>query len=182
MYTQWTGGEQDGTPDGPKLHSVIVDPTDAHHLYIGMSSGGVFESVDKGADWSRSTPGLRADFFPDPHPEDRRLSALRAAASAAPQYLYLQNHCGIYRMDRSAGSWSALARTCRKRSVTSGFRSCFIRASGHCWVSHGMDIGVAGRARGQAASYVTRDSGQTWQRQDQGLPQARAGSRLNVRR
>src|SRR5271170_2732591 len=25
-YQVWMGGEQDGTPDGPKLHSVIVDP------------------------------------------------------------------------------------------------------------------------------------------------------------
>ena len=39
----WCGGDQDGTPDGPKLHSVIVDPRDPAHLYIGMSSGGVFE-------------------------------------------------------------------------------------------------------------------------------------------
>src|SRR4029079_6341539 len=44
MYSKWTGDEQDGTPDGPKLHSIIVDPRDANHMYIGMSSGGVFES------------------------------------------------------------------------------------------------------------------------------------------
>ena len=25
---QWMGDEQDGTPDGPKLHSIIVDPRD----------------------------------------------------------------------------------------------------------------------------------------------------------
>ncbi len=45
----WCGGDQDGTPDGPKLHSILVDPRDAKHMYIGMSSGGVFESVDAGA-------------------------------------------------------------------------------------------------------------------------------------
>ncbi len=46
MRRDWTGGEQDGTPDGPKLHSILVDPRDPKHLYIGMSSGGVFESTD----------------------------------------------------------------------------------------------------------------------------------------
>ena len=44
----WCGGDQDGTPDGPKLHSILIDPRDAAHMYIGMSSGGVFESPDAG--------------------------------------------------------------------------------------------------------------------------------------
>ena len=42
----WCGGDQDGTPDGPKLHSILIDPRDPAHMYIGMSSGGVFESND----------------------------------------------------------------------------------------------------------------------------------------
>ena len=46
----WCGGDQDATPDGPKLHSVLIDPRDPKHMYIGMSSGGVFESNDGGAD------------------------------------------------------------------------------------------------------------------------------------
>jgi hypothetical protein len=28
----WCGGDQDGTPDGPKLHSILVDPRDPKHL------------------------------------------------------------------------------------------------------------------------------------------------------
>ena len=24
----WCGGDQDGTPDGPKLHSILIDPRD----------------------------------------------------------------------------------------------------------------------------------------------------------
>ena len=42
----WCGGDQDGTPDGPKLHSILIDPRDPAHMYIGMSSGGVFETPD----------------------------------------------------------------------------------------------------------------------------------------
>ena len=45
-YRKRMGGEQDGTPDGPKLHSIIVDPRDASHLYLGMSGGGAHESRD----------------------------------------------------------------------------------------------------------------------------------------
>src|SRR5512143_2221908 len=35
-YIKWMGTVQDGTPDGPKLHSIIVDPRDARHIYFGM--------------------------------------------------------------------------------------------------------------------------------------------------
>ncbi|HZV97482.1 MAG TPA: glycosyl hydrolase, partial [Methylophilaceae bacterium] len=28
QYREWMGSEKDGTPDGPKLHSIIVDPRD----------------------------------------------------------------------------------------------------------------------------------------------------------
>src|SRR5437588_5440512 len=36
MRPKWTGGAADGTPDGPKLHSILVDPRDPRHLYLGM--------------------------------------------------------------------------------------------------------------------------------------------------
>ena len=65
-YRTWMGGEQDGTPDGPKLHSVIVDPRDARHLYLGMSSGGVHESRDAGASWAPLVDGMEVVDFLDP--------------------------------------------------------------------------------------------------------------------
>jgi photosystem II stability/assembly factor-like uncharacterized protein len=63
---EWCGGDQDGTPDGPKMHSVLVDPRDAAHMYIGMSSGGVFESNDGGADWRPLNRGVRFDHADHP--------------------------------------------------------------------------------------------------------------------
>ena len=89
MYAKWTGGEQDATPDGPKLHSILVDPRDSRHLYLAMSSGGVFESVDKGADWKPLNAGVAADFLPIPSP---------AQAGAAA--------CNVYRV-RTPDSESA---------------------------------------------------------------------------
>lgn len=43
QYRAWMGSVQDGTPDGPKLHSILVDPRDPAHLYFAMSGGGVHE-------------------------------------------------------------------------------------------------------------------------------------------
>jgi hypothetical protein len=65
------GSVQDGTPDGPKLHSIIVDPRDAAHLYLAMSGGGVHESADGGRtfapliDRSRSGRRLRSPKMTD---------------------------------------------------------------------------------------------------------------------
>lgn len=48
----------DGTPNGPKLHSAIVDPCDPAHLYFAMSGGGVHESTDRGEAWAPLLKGL----------------------------------------------------------------------------------------------------------------------------
>ncbi len=40
----------DAPPDGATLHSIMIDPRDSNHMYIGLSGGGVFESMNKGAD------------------------------------------------------------------------------------------------------------------------------------
>src|SRR5260221_3545802 len=111
QYRSWMGGPQDGTPDGPKLHSIIVDPRDAAHLYLGLSSGGVHESVDGGKSWAPLVKGLEVVdgfdpaniSFHDPH-------CVRLSPSD-PDRLYQQNHCGIYRLDRPAKEWVRIGRT-----------------------------------------------------------------------
>jgi hypothetical protein len=80
MRPQWTGGAQDGTPDGPKLHSILIDPRDPNHMYLGMSGGGVFESVDQGHGWTPLNTGCRADFLPDPGSDSVR--SVRASSAA----------------------------------------------------------------------------------------------------
>src|SRR5712671_6201202 len=101
----WCGGDQDGTPDGPKLHSILIDPRDAGHMYIGMSSGGVFESTDGGADWHPLNAGVRATFLPQPDPEYGHDPHCMRFAGGNPDRLYQQNHCGIYSLDRPATRW-----------------------------------------------------------------------------
>src|SRR3990172_1521985 len=58
QYRKWMGSVQDGTPDGPKLHSIIVDPRDPAHLYFAMSGGGVHESVDGGRTFAPIVTGM----------------------------------------------------------------------------------------------------------------------------
>jgi photosystem II stability/assembly factor-like uncharacterized protein len=172
----WCGGDQDGTPDGPKMHSVIVDPRDPSHMYIGMSSGGVFESLDAGSGWKPLNQGVAATFLPMPDPEyghDPHCVRL----SSNPDRLYQQNHCGIYRLDRPATRWQRIGDNMPKSVGDIGLPMV---AHPHdpetAWVfpMDGTDVWPRVSPGGKPAAYRTRDGGRTWKRQADGLPKAQA--------
>ena len=180
-FRAWMGTVQDGTPDGPKLHSVIVDPRDPQHLVFGMSGGGVHESRDGGGSWSPLVQGMEvvegfnpADIsFHDPH-------CVRLCPTN-PDRLYQQNHCGIYRLDRSGDAsgdtWQRIGRKMPKRVGDIGFPVVVHpRDPDTAWVfpMDGTTVWPRTSPQGRPAAYVTRNGGRTWQRQDQGLPEAQA--------
>ncbi|MBE0549661.1 MAG: glycosyl hydrolase [Rubrivivax sp.] len=186
---EWMGSVQDGTPDGPKLHSVIVDPRDASHLYFAMSGGGVHESRDAGRSWKTLIQGLEVVegfdaanvAFHDPH-------CVRLCPSR-PDRLYQQNHCGVYRLDRSSGlpaetaadpsaqTWQRIGRKMPKRVGDIGFPMVVHpRDADTAWVfpMDGTTVWPRTSPDGRPAAYVTRNAGRTWQRLDQGLPESQA--------
>jgi len=57
-YEARTEDPQAGTPDGPILHSILIDPRDARHMYLGLSGGGVYETLDHGETWSALNLGM----------------------------------------------------------------------------------------------------------------------------
>ena len=177
MRPQWTGGEQDGTPDGPKMHSILIDPRDPNHMYLGMSGGGVFESVDQGRNWKPLNAGCRADFFPDPFPEYGHDPHRVLLHPQAPDILYQQNHCGIYRMKRQEGTWVRIGERMPQEVGDIGFPLVLHpRDPRTVWVfpMDGTEVWPRVSPGGQPAAYVTRDAGQTWQRLDRGLPSSQA--------
>ena len=177
MRGKWTGGEQDGTPDGPKMHSILVDPRDPAHLYIGMSSGGVFESRDRGASWRPLNAGCRADFLPDPFPEYGHDPHCVRLHPLAPDRLYQQNHCGIYRMVRAEGRWVRIGEKMPKAVGDIGFPlALHPRDPDTLWVfpMDGTSVWPRTSPGGKPAVYASRDAGGTWRRLDRGLPRAQA--------
>jgi len=173
----WCGGDQDGTPDGAKLHSINVDPRNARHLYIGMSSGGVFESVDGGADWTPLNRGVRADFLPDPNAEYGHDPHCVRLHPADPNRLYQQNHCGIYRLDRPSTHWTDIGAAMPKSVGAIGFPMVVHpRDADTLWVfpMDGSAVWPRVSPGGRPAVYRSVNGGRTWQRQAAGLPSAQA--------
>ncbi len=177
QYRKWMGTAQDGTPDGPKLHSIIVDPRDPKHLYFAMSGGGVHESVDGGRSFVPLVQGLEVVegfdrnevAFHDPH-------CVRLAPSN-PNRLYQQNHCGIYRLDRPAREWVRIGGSMPKRVGDIGFPMVMHpRDDDTVWVfpMDGSTVWPRVSPDGVPAAYVTRNGGKTWQRLDGGLPKRQA--------
>ncbi len=177
QYREWMGSVQDGTPDGPKLHSIIVDPRDPAHLYFAMSGGGVHESVDGGRSWTTLVKGLEVVegfdkttlTFHDPH-------VVRLCPSN-PDRLYQQNHCGIYRLDRPGDQWQRVGAKMPKRVGDIGFPIVLHpRDDNTAWVfpMDGTSVWPRTSPQGLPAAYVTRNGGKTWQRQDAGLPPSQA--------
>ena len=177
QYRRWMGSVQDGTPDGPKLHSIIVDPRDAAHLYLAMSGGGVHESADGGRTFAPLIDGLEVvegfepsdAMFHDPH-------CVRLCPSN-PDRLYQQNHCGIYRLDRPADQWQRIGRSVPAAVGDIGFPMVVHpRDADVAWVfpMDGTTVWPRTSPDGKPAVYGTRDGGETWQRLDTGLPGSQA--------
>jgi photosystem II stability/assembly factor-like uncharacterized protein len=177
QYRKWMGTVQDGTPDGPKLHSIISDPRDPAHLYFAMSGGGVHESVDGGRTFAPIVKGLEtvegfdaSDVtFHDPH-------CVRICPTN-PDRLYQQNHCGIYRLDRPSNEWVRIGKQMPKRVGDVGFPLVVHpRDADTVWVfpMDGTTVWPRTSPDGIPAAYVTRNGGKSWRRLAAGLPERQA--------
>jgi photosystem II stability/assembly factor-like uncharacterized protein len=177
QYRTWMGTVQDGTPDGPKMHSIIVDPRDPAHLYFAMSGGGVHESRDGGRSFKPLVKGMEVVggfdaaniAFHDPH-------CVRLCPSN-PDRLYQQNHCGIYRIDRPSNEWQRIGKAMPKRVGDIGFPMVVHpRDADTAWVfpMDGQTVWPRTSPDGKPAAYVTRNGGKSWQRLANGLPETQA--------
>lgn len=178
----WVGSDQDSTPDGGKLHSILVDPRDPRHLYLGMSGGGFFESADGGASWEPLNSGVAMDFAPplpdggeypfghDPHCV--QLHPLR------PDRLWRQDHCGLYRLDRDRGRrWERVGKNLPPEVGDIGFPvALHPRDPDTAWMfpMDGTSVWPRTSPGGRPALYATTDGGATWVRRDRGLPAEQA--------
>ena len=172
-WATWAEWPEQNTPDGSMLHSVIVDPRDPAHLYLGLSSGGVFESTNGARDWRPLNGGLESPIFPDQEMEFGQDPHCMRLHPLQPDRLYQQNHCGIYRIDRPSDRWDRVGNNMPRSVGDIGFPiELHPRDPDIAWVfpMDGTDVWPRTSPDGRPAAYVTRDGGGSWTRQDVGLP------------
>ena len=176
MYAKWAPADA-GTPDGPLLNQIAIDPRDASHMYIATSTGGVFESRDRAQTWAPLNRGIEVVFGPDPYPEYGQDAHYIAVHPLSPDRIYQQNHCGIYRLDRPSNVWRRIGKAMPAEIGDIGFTILtHPRDADTAWVfpMDGTTVWPRVSPDGKPAVYRTGDGGETWARQDRGFPAEQA--------
>ncbi|MBN1965576.1 MAG: glycosyl hydrolase [Anaerolineae bacterium] len=162
----WSGGGR----DQPGVCSVVVDPRDSNHLFVGISVGGVYESTDGGQTWHVRNRGLYADYLPDPHAEVGHDPHFMLASPSNPDVLWQQNHCGIFRSTDAACNWTDISDA--NGPAGFGFALALDAADAQtAWVVPAISAEYRVPVDGALCVCRTDDGGQTWQAFRAGLPQ-----------
>lgn len=175
-HDKWIPPGEMGPPDGATLHSINVDVRDPKHILLGVSTGGVFESHDAGKNWQPLNRGCAIDFLPGDDHEHGHDPHCMAMHPLDPNRLWQQNHCGLYRMDRGpqgADEWIRVGDNMPKKVGDIGFPIVLHpRDPDTAWVfpMDGGSVWPRVSPDGKPAVYRTSDAGNSWQRQDKGMP------------
>lgn len=152
------------------LHSIAFDPNNTNKIYIAISAAGVYRSDDGGITWLPRNRNTRADFFGENNfPEYGQCVHRLALHPARPNVLFQQNHCGVYRSDDYGDSWIDIGED--RLPSRFGF-PILIHPHEPETVYVALEESDAYRLSvgGQFAVWRSRDSGETWTRLTQGLP------------
>ncbi len=166
---EWSGGGYDHAG----IHSVIVDPRDSRHVTIGISSGGVWQTADGGATWRATTQGMHADYMPpersdEPNAQDPHRVA---QCAAAPDVLWTQHHCAIFRSADGGEHWSRV----EAQPSNFGFAvAAHPRDPDTAWFVPATKDACRIPVDGHFVVTRTRDGGRTFERFSAGLPPAPA--------
>ena len=94
---------------GLMVHSICPDPVDSNKMYVGISAAGTFYTGDGGKSWEPRNKGVRADFLPEKYPEVGQCVHHLESHSVRQDFLYQQNHCGVYRSENGGKDWTDIS-------------------------------------------------------------------------
>ena len=154
-------------------HTIVPHPSDAEKMWVAISAVGTFATEDGGATWEARNRGVVDCNSPDPHPETGQCVHKLVMAAGQPDRFYQQNHCGVYRSTDGGKHWQDIS-----AGLVSEFGFVFgahPRDPATGWViplSHPEEGRYA--PGGSLGVWRTNDSGDSWQRHGDGLPQENA--------
>lgn len=160
----WMGGGRDQAGSS----SIVIDPRDSNHLYVGVSVGGVYESVDGGKTWEGRNNGLIAEYLPNPTAEYGHDPHFIAASPSNPDVLWQQNHCGVFRSIDRGHTWINVS----QGQIKFGFPIALDEKDDQtAWVIPAISDDIRMAFNGALCVARTEDGGQTWIELRNGLPQ-----------
>jgi photosystem II stability/assembly factor-like uncharacterized protein len=166
----WMGGGFDDAG----VASICIDPRDAAHMTLGVSTGGVWISEDGGASWRGSVDGMYADYAP---PEHRHQPAAQdihrlVQCPAAPDTMWVQHHNGVFRSTDAARSWREV--TTIKPSKFGFAVAVHPRDPDTAWFVPGVKDECRVPTDGRLVVARTRDGARSFEVLRNGLPQEHA--------
>ena len=154
---------------GLALHTILLDPSDNQRMYVAISSGGVYRTVDGGQTWTPQNRGIRAMFMPNKNPEFGQCIHKIAMHPSHPERIFLQNHWGLYRSDDFGENWKDIA-----NGVPSDFGFAMVvhpRNPDCVYIVPVESDEFRCSCDGRLRVYRTRNCGASWEPLSRGLPQ-----------
>lgn len=149
------------------LHTILVDPSNAQRMWVGISAVGVLRTEDGGRSWQTCNQGLPQLATGIRTQEVGRCVHKLALDPKDPDTLYCQFHGGVFKSTDAADSW---------QPIESGLPSNFGFPMG---VSTGGDLFVVPLESdmqrhvkdGRLLVYRSQDGGAHWAPTGEGLPE-----------
>ena len=159
------------------LHSILVNPNNKSHIYVAISNKGIFESIDSGQNWTSINNGININNTKTTQLKHGNNPHSIISHPFNPDRIYQQNHCGIYRVDRPDNKWKRIGDNMPAEIGDIGFPIAIHPADPNTiWIFpiDKSELSSKVSPGGQPAIYCSQDGGETWFRQDIGLPMRNA--------
>lgn len=167
---RWMGGGA----DLPGIHSIIVDPRDADHVWIAVSTGGIWFTDDAGQSWTQRGEGMRADHVPPELVHDPIAQDVHCLAQCAsqPERMWVQHHNGIFVSSDAARNFTEITGV---QPSTFGFPVAVHPTDPDtAWFVPGIKDEKRIPMDGRLVVTRTRDGGRSFEILTNGLPQVHA--------
>lgn len=167
---RWMGGGA----DLPGIHSIVVDPRDARHVSIAVSTGGIWFTADSGATWQQHGAGMRAEHVPPEQTHDPIMQDVHCLVQCRtrPDRMWVQHHNGIFRSDDAGRTFTEITDV---RPSAFGFPVVVHPTDPDtAWFVPGIKDEKRIPPDGRLVVTRTRDGGRSFDVLTHGLPQAHA--------